>query len=203
MKKFFLTALLTSGVLFSAAFAGEFDDKGLVSGWKFTPLQLDAGMSFGTKLFDESSDTFLSLGLILLQQRSAVISVALLVNTLQNNYGLQCAPLFLGTATDCNYGISLGFTNYSKKCYGIQAGILNYSFAGAPVEKENEQVQLCGINIADTLYLGLLNATDKFQIGLFNLSKGAAFQIGLLNFNPRSYVPWLPLINFDMGRTYE
>lgn len=196
-------ALLMAGMLFSMVSAGDFDDKGLVSGWKFTPLQLDAGMSYGTKLFDESSDTFLSLGLILLQQKSAVISIALLANTLQNNYGIQCAPLFLGTVTDRNYGISYGFENYSKRCYGIQLGLLNYSFAGLPVEKENEQVQVCGINIADRLYLGLLNATDHFQIGLVNLSKGARFQLGLLNFNPRSYVPWMPLINFDMGREFK
>ena len=25
-------------------------------------------------------------------------------------------------------------------------------------------------------------------------------QIGLLNYNPNSYVPWMPLINFDMGK---
>ena len=36
------------------------------------------------------------------------------------------------------------------------------------------------------------------QIGMFNT--GGFLQLGLLNYNPRSYIPWLPLVNWDMGR---
>ena len=32
------------------------------------------------------------------------------------------------------------------------------------------------------------------------MSPGATFQLGLLNYNPRSYIPWLPIVNWDMGR---
>jgi len=46
-----------------------------------------------------------------------------------------------------------------------------------------------------------VNVADKFQIGLFNIGQnGATLQIGLLNYNPKSYIPWMPLINFDMGK---
>ena len=180
--------------------AGEFTDKGVIIGWKFAPLQVDAGFISNKTLFDESSDTFLSIGLFLLQQKSAVISVAPVANTLQNNYGLQINPVLLGTVTDNNYGISFGLENYCKNCYGIQIGVLNHSFAGDEICKENERFQFCGVNIADAVYLGIANFSNEFQIGLFNFSKEATFQLGLLNYNPKSHIPWLPLVNWDMGR---
>ena len=39
------------------------------------------------------------------------------------------------------------------------------------------------------------------QIGMFNT--GGFLQVGLLNYNPKSYIPWLPLVNWDMGREVE
>ena len=46
-----------------------------------------------------------------------------------------------------------------------------------------------------------------FQFGLFNFTPGTenfeektSFQLGLLNYNSKSYIPWLPLVNWDMGR---
>ena len=197
MKKFILV-LLTALLFAPALSAGDFDDKGLLTGWRFFPLQLDAGLVKSRKLVDEETNTFISVGLLLLEQKSAVLSVALLANRLQNNYGIQL-PLFLGAATDNNYGISLGWQNYSKNCYGIQLGALNYSFAGKEIEKHNERWQILGINIADLVYLGVLNVTTGFQIGVCNLSPGNSLQIGLLNYNARSFIPWCPLINFDMG----
>lgn len=200
MKKLFLT-LLAAMLIIPAASAGEPEEgKGLISDWKFVPLQIDAGVINNRRLADCSIDTALSFGVFILDQKSAVLSVALVANKLQNNYGIQLNPLFLGTATDNNYGISWGVENYSKKCYGIQLGIINRSFAGDKIEKDNERLQFCGINISDTLYLALINFSNEFQIGLFNFSKGAVFQLGVLNYNPKSYIPWLPLINFDMGR---
>jgi len=202
MKKNLLILLLAVCTV-QTAFAGYFNDKGAVSGWSFTPLQVDASLLGNQRLFDESSDTFISLGVFLLQQKSAVFSCALIANTLQNNYGIQLTPLFMGVATDNNYGISFGWDNYCKKCYGLQIGILNHSWGGGAVEKERELLQVCGVNIADTVYVGAVNVTNKYQVGLINLSGGAVFQLGLLNYNPRSYIPWMPLINFDMGRTPE
>ena len=197
MKKISLT-FLTVLLISSAAWGGDYENKGVISGWKFTPVQIDYGFVTPAKLFDESSDTVFSFGVFLLRQKSAVVSVAMIANTLQNNYGIQINPCFLGTATDTNYGISLGVENFSKKCYGLQLGVLTHSFAGEPIEKYNERVQILGMNIADTLFVGLVNFTNEIQIGLFNFSRGAAFQLGLLNYNPKSLLPWLPIVNWNM-----
>lgn len=198
MKKFAL--ILFTAAVIPALSAGYFDDKGWISGWKFAPLQIDLSLVKHHKLVDESSSTLFSFGLFLIEQKSAVFSSALVANSLQNNYGLQVNPLFMGTVTEKNYGISIGFENYSKKCYGIQLGVLNHSWAGEEIEKERERLQIFGINIADTVYCGLVNISNKVQIGIFNASPGGAFQIGLLNYNLKSYIPFLPLINWDMGR---
>ena len=199
MKKLFF--LILTAMLVPAVFAGYFDDRGLISGCKFFPLQLDATLVKGRRLTDESSHTFLAIGLLLLEQRSAVLSLAPAANTLQSNYGLQLNPLLMGVITDTNYGISLGFENYSKKCYGIQLGVINHIWAGRKVEELTDFQQVLGANIADTLYLGLINISNKIQIGLLNIGAGKTFfQLGLLNYNSNSYLPWLPLINFDMGR---
>ncbi|MBQ7395508.1 MAG: hypothetical protein IJW08_03100 [Lentisphaeria bacterium] len=199
MKKF-LPALLLTMILQATLYSADFENKGAVSGWSFSPLQVDVGLVHNKKLFDESTDTFLSLGVFILRQKSAVLSYAFVANTLQNNYGVQLPPLFLGTATDNNYGISLGWQNFCKKCYGIQIGLLNNSWSGEPVEENRKRTQILGINIADTVYAGLVNISNMIQIGLVNISPGALFQIGLINYNPRSYIPWMPLINFNMGR---
>lgn len=198
MKKFAL--ILFTAAVIPALSAGYFDDKGWISGWKFAPLQIDLSLVKHHKLVDESSNTLFSFGLFLMEQKSAVFSSALVANSLQNNYGLQINPLFMGTVTDKNYGISIGFENYSKKCYGIQLGVLNHSWAGENIEKERERLQVFGINIADTVYCGLVNISNKIQIGIFNAAPGGAFQIGLLNYNLKSYIPFLPFINWDMGR---
>ncbi len=199
MKKFAL--ILFTAAVIPALSAGYFDDKGWISGWKFAPLQIDLSLVKHHKLVDESSNTLFSFGLFLIEQKSAVFSSALVANSLYNNYGLQINPLFMGTVTDKNYGISIGFENYSKRCYGIQLGVLNHSWAGEEIEKERERLQIFGINIADTVYCGLVNISNKVQIGIFNATPGGAFQIGLLNYNLKSYIPFLPFINWDMGRS--
>lgn len=196
MKHLRLTLLISA--LLPVLAAGEFTDKGLISNWNFAPLQVNVGLIDSKNLVDESSHTLISLGIFTLQQKSAIVSTAFIANTLQNNYGIQINPLFMGTVTDKNYGISLGFENYSKKCYGIQMGVLNHSWAGEEIEKKRERLQIFGINIADTVYCGLVNISNRVQIGLFNAAPGGAFQIGLINYNPRSYIPWMPIVNWDM-----
>ena len=196
MKHLRLTLLISA--LIPVLAAGEFTDKGLISNWSFAPLQVNVGLIDSKNLVDESSHTLISLGIFTLQQKSAIVSTAFIANTLQNNYGIQINPLFMGTVTDKNYGISLGFENYSKKCYGIQMGVLNHSWAGEEIEKKRERLQIFGINIADTVYCGLVNISNRVQIGLFNAAPGGAFQIGLVNYNPRSYIPWMPIVNWDM-----
>ena len=201
MKKLLL--ILLPAVFVLSAAAGDFDGKGWISGWRFAPLQVDVGLINDKKLVDENTDTFLSLGFFLLHQKSAAVSYSCVANVLHNNYGIQLPPLILGSLTDNNYGISFGWQNYCKNCYGIQVGILNNSWAGEPIEENRKRVQILGANIADTIYLGLVNISNKFQIGILNLGPGAVFQIGLLNYNPKSYIPWLPLVNWNMGRVVK
>ena len=107
MKKFAL--ILFTAAVIPALSAGYFDDKGWISGWKFAPLQIDLSLVKHRKLVDESSNTLFSFGLFLIEQKSAVFSSALVANSLYNNYGLQINPLLMGTVTDKNYGISIGF----------------------------------------------------------------------------------------------
>ena len=80
-----------------------------------------------------------------------------------------------------------------------------------------------GINCFDLLHIGIANLNAPLQIGIFNACDGGyedrginwqigifnvaadhnssfTFQIGLLNYNSQSYIPWLPLINWDMGK---
>ena len=118
MKKLLLIILSAAAV--TTSFAGDFDGRGVISGWKFAPVQVDVGLINDKKLVDNSTDTFFSLGLWLLQQKSAVISFSFVVNTLHNNYGIQFPSLIMGVLTDNNYGISCGWLNYCKNCYGIQ-----------------------------------------------------------------------------------
>ena len=199
MKKLLL--ILLPAVFVLSAAAGDFDGKGWISGWRFAPLQVDVGLINDKKLVDENTDTFLSLGFFLLHQKSAAVSYSCVANVLHNNYGIQLPPLILGSLTDNNYGISFGWQNYCKNCYGMQIGILNHSWGGWEIVKEKELLQILGMNVADKVYLGIMNVTDQVQIGLLNHSpRGAFFQLGLLNYNPRSYIPWMPFINFNMGR---
>ena len=36
--------ILLAVMFISSAFAGDFDDKGVISGWKFAPVQVDVGL---------------------------------------------------------------------------------------------------------------------------------------------------------------
>ena len=197
MKKAFLFAAMLLPPLLSSA---EFDDPGLISGWSFAPLQIDVGWEGGrsTRLVDKSSHTALAFGLLTLQQESSVLSTATIANTIVRNHGIQTAILPVGCASMENCGISLGAVNLCKRNRGILIGVLCGSFRAW---------QLCGVSIADKIRIGLFTrerAPDSggaswLHVGVVNCGSGA-FQIGLVNYNPNSYLPWLPILNFDMGR---
>ncbi len=173
--------------------------KGLISGYKFTPLQLWIGVE--TKLFDADADTVFCFGLLRLEQKSAVLSLAP-ITLLTDNYGIQ---LGLSTLAIRNYGISLGLINMGKN-HGLQIGaLLNVS---------DHTGQICGVNIADKVQIGIANMGPServikkyhevpdpfyFQLGVFN-GGDSAVQIGVLNYNSRSYIPLLPLVNFAMKK---
>jgi hypothetical protein len=251
MKKLLLVIL--SVVVVSSAFAGigDFDRKGMISGWKFAPVQLGLGFENYSKLVDDQSNVIFNIGLWEMDQRSAVFSLA----------GLS--------ELKSNYGISLALANWAHACYGIQIGFLNTSERFQPAGGSGGftlryiHAQAAGINIADVIQIGLLNIdgnpgwfqmglvnfcgheSDFMQLGLVNLGgdklkigvvnvaeKGicnigllnfglsnfgeksfvdigifnhgtSTIQLGLLNYNPKSYIPWLPFVNWDMGREVE
>ena len=263
MKKLFLTLLTVMCI--SPVFADQFDEKGLVSGWKFAPLQLGILPKEYAQLFDGSTHCLGAFSLLGIKQTSAVISMAPF-NELHSNYGIQISTIQAEGSN--NYGISFGFYTSWQKNYAIQIGVLNnienilgggdrLSFVGTniadfiqigminsdvPVQcglingQDDGYFQAGAINYGEknSFQLGLLNACvdskiqialvngggkgilqiglynvqeNGVQVGLFNLTPGkenfkgkTSFQIGLLNYNPKSYIPWLPLVNWDMGR---
>ena len=206
MKKLLL--IILSAVVVSSAFAEEFDSKGVISGWKFAPVQVGAGIFESANLFDADSVALFSIGLLGIQQYSSIISVGG-ITELENNYGVQVAAASL---TDRNYGLMIGLlencTDVNKN-YGVKIGVFN-------VSGMFDRGQFAGIDFCDYLHIGIINyhaplqfgvvnisEESLFQIGLFNAGTNKTeknFQIGLLNYNPRSYIPWLPLVNWDMGR---
>ena len=86
-----------------------------------------------------------------------------------------------------NVGISLGIINLWGNNAGVLVGVFNYKL-------EHEET-------SHGVAIGVINISKKntFQLGIYNQAEGG-FQLGLLNYNPRSYIPWLPLVNWDMGR---
>ena len=193
MKKLFL--IILSAVVVSSAFAEEFDEKGLISGWKFAPVQVGVGIFESAILFDADSVALLSIGLLGIQQYSSIISVGG-ITELKNNYGIQVSAASL---TDRNYGLMIGLlencTDVNKN-YGIKIGITNISGKFA-------KFQLLGIDFFDYLQVGFLNGhtyiDNVLQIGIFNTTSNDGVQIGLLNYNENALIKWMPLVNFSFG----
>ena len=177
MKKLLL--IILSAVVVSSAFAEEFDSKGVISGWKFAPVQVGVSIFESANLFDADSVALLSIGLLGIQQYSSIISVGD-ITELKNNYGLMIG--LLGNCTDVN------------KNYGIKIGLFNVSGKFA-------KFQLLGIDFFDYLQVGFLNGhtyiDNILQIGIFNSTLNGGVQIGLLNYNENALIKWMPLVNFS------
>ena len=180
MKKLFI--LLLTVMCIATALTDDFSPKGLISGWKFVPVQVGAGIFESANLFDADSVALLSIGLLGIQQYSSIISVGG-ITELKNNYGLMIG--LLGNCTDVNknYGIKIGITNISGK------------FA---------KYQLLGIDFFDYLQVGFLNGhtyiDNILQIGIVNATLNGGVQIGLLNYNENALIKWMPLVNFGFER---
>ena len=211
MKKLLLV-ILAVGIV-SSGFTGEFDGKGLISGWKFVPLQVGAGIFESANLFDADSVSLFSFGFARVQQHSSIISLGGLTG-LENNYAIQMSAASLA---DRNYGLMIGmYLNATGNNCGVKIGLFNFSV-------KFKLLQFLGINCFDFLHIGIANLNAPLQIGIFNACDGGyddrginwqlgilnvaadydssfTFSIGLLNYNPRSYIPWMPLVNWDMGR---
>ena len=206
MKKLLL--IILSVVVVSSAFAGEFDGKGVISGWKFAPVQVGVGIFESANLFDADSVALLSIGLLGIQQHSSIISVGG-ITELKNNYGIQVSAASL---TDRNYGLMIGLENCAgvDENYGLKVGLFNISgkfnkgqFAGIDFF---EYLHIGIINYHAPLQIGLINASEKcfFQVGLFNAAgkkgENTNFQLGLLNYNENALIKWMPFFNFGFEK---
>ncbi|MBR2438877.1 MAG: hypothetical protein IKB25_01680 [Lentisphaeria bacterium] len=194
MKKLLL--IILSAVVVSSAFAGNFDGKGVIPGWKFAPVQVGVGIFESANLFDADSVALLSIGLLGIQQYSSIISVGG-ITELENNYGIQVSAASL---TDRNYGLMIGLLeNYTdvNENYGIKIGITNSSGKFA-------KFQLLGIDFFDYLQVGFLNGhtyiDNVLQIGIFNTTSNGGVQLGLLNYNENALIKWMPFFNFGFEK---
>ena len=91
MKKTFLFILLATTLNLFAHFPVIVDSdksKGVISGWKFAPVQVGVGIFESANLFDADSVALFSIGLAGIQQHSSIISVGG-ITELKKNYGLQ------------------------------------------------------------------------------------------------------------------
>ena len=191
MKKILLVIL--SVVVVFSAFAGElFDGKGVISGWKFAPVQVGAGIFESANLFDADSVALFSIGLAGIQQQASIISLGGMTR-LENNYGIQLSTASL---TYRNYGLMLS-SYLNATCtndnYGIKIGLFN-------VSGKYDKLQLLGIDFFDYLQVGFLNGhtyiDNVLQIGIFNATLNGGVQIGLLNYNENALIKWMPFFNF-------
>ena len=202
MKKLFI--LLLTVMCIATALTDDFSQKGLISGWKFAPVQVGVGIFESANLFDADSVALFSIGLAGIQQHSSIISVGG-ITELENNYGVQVAAASL---TDRNYGLMIGLENCARvdENYGLKVGLFNISgkfnkgqFAGIDFF---EYLHIGIINYHAPWQIGLINASEKcfFQVGLFNAAgkkgENTNFQIGLLNYNENALIKWMPFFNF-------
>ena len=112
-------------------------------------------------------------------------------------YGISSGIIFLQNE---NFGVTAGIYSFGVKNNGISLGIINSweSNDGISIGAANCIYNNSGRNI---LQIGVFNyAKNGLQIGIFNTTSNGGVQIGLLNYNPKSYIPWLPFVNWDMGR---
>ncbi len=98
--------------------------------------------------------------------------------------------------SDSGYGITLSLASNQTRNYGLAIGALN-------MVRENFGAMIGLVNKNDdVLYPFVSDAADdptesafNIQIGLFN-SCHHGLQIGLLNYNSRALISWMPIFNF-------
>ena len=140
-----------------------------------------------------------------------------------NNYFTQ-----VGLIDVCgfNYAFEVGLLNLTGRNFGVSIGAFNVESPGGRLESDGLSSKLLGsqvglvnaggglqagfYNIGGSFQVGALNADGHVQIGLLNAAingddgdygdRSACLQVGLLNYNPRGLVKWLPIFNFSRGR---
>jgi hypothetical protein len=119
---------------------------------------------------------------------------------LNENNGLSLGLFNMGN----NNGITLGLCNLVIDNDGISFGVINLleNNAGVSIGLVNRMIAGGGKSSGTSVGVANISQNSVFQFGIYNQSEGG-FQLGLLNYNSRSYIPWLPLVNWDMGREVE
>ena len=109
--------------------------------------------------------------------------------------GIDFFDLFYAGLLHLNTPVSIGLVNVCDKSNinaVFQAGVLNCNSKG---------VQIGLGNIEGDYQFGLFNYRSKNSTYSWEMpDNSVVFQFGLLNYNEKSYLPWFPLINFNMGR---
>ena len=204
-------AALLSGVAlahFPISVSPESDDGLFGVGW--TPIQVGICSHRPFQLFPGDADVYgIAGGLLNLNQKSAIASLAPL-NAVANNYFTQ-----VGLIDVCgfNYAFEVGLLNLTGRNFGVSIGAFNVESPSGRLESDGLSSKLLGsqvglVNAGGGLQAGFYNR--HVQIGLLNAAingddgdygdRSACLQVGLLNYNPRGLVKWLPIFNFSRGR---
>ena len=89
-------------------------------------------------------------------------------------------------ATGTHYGLSLSLCQTGYESYGIVGVVVN-------VFEKNKGVMIVIVNCC----VPENGSSENYlQIGAFNSARNG-LQIGLLNYNPKAFIPWMPLFNYS------
>ena len=192
-------------------------DDGLLS-VRWTPVQVGICSCRPVQLFPGDADVYgVAAGLLNLNQKSAVASLAPF-NAVANNYFAQAGLI---DVCEFNYAFEVGLLNLTERNFGVSVGVFNVESPDGRLGNGGQfswlpglQVGLvnggCGVqagfyNIGGSFQIGALNADGRVQIGLLNGKINdddgdySCLQVGLLNYNPRGIVKWMPIFNFSRG----
>jgi len=179
MKKFLL--VLCGAILSFNVYAHGSLQVDLLGEVSWTPVNISIfPIHLFSPLHTDIRGVYLAPGLVGFARNISGISCGILIVTKEKSCGIAANVFSLGQE---HYGISLGLVNLFDRCNGLAVGCVN-------LMTYNNGVSVGVVN---------LEPHSIFQLGLFNSSK-SGLQIGLLNYNSKSYIPWLPLINWDMGK---
>ena len=164
--------LFLCGVLSTSVFAHGIGAVPAVKDARWTAVQIGV---WPFLLFDDGAKVMgLDCDLFLTCQRREV-------------WGLTLAPF--NSCEDDVGGLTIGLTSSVEgKHYGLCVALV--SRVGA-----NCGVQLGLANLIDSGHRDDEERCGGLQIGLYNDSDAPGVQIGLLNRNPKAWLPWLPLVN--------
>ncbi len=150
---------------------------------------------------DDSADIYglnLNLTTIFHCQKNVYGVSCGLFQAAEKHCGLTIALINVGASSN---GLAVGFSNVFLKNSGVCIGVIN--------DAVDRNTALTGGKIKRSstpnwLQIGLFNlASEGVQFGLFNVAEPAEdaksiIQIGLINHNPESNIPWMPLINWNI-----